>query len=69
MINKADLIQFSLEGWLFKNYLNVNLSKADNQVYLTGILISILSIESQIILPWMMEIAKYLNFSSALLTS
>lgn len=69
MINKADLIQFSLEVWLFKNYLNVNLSKADNQVYLTGILISILSIESGIILPWMMEIAKYLNFSSALLTS
>lgn len=69
MINKADLIQFSLEVWLFKNYLNVNLSKADNQVYLTGILISILSIESGIILPWMMEIAKYLNFISALLTS
>lgn len=69
MINKADLIQFSLEGWLFKNYLNVNLSKADNQVYLTGILISILSIESGIILPWMMEIAKYVNFSSAPLTS
>lgn len=49
--------------------MNVNLSKADNQVYLTGILTSILSIESDIIIPWMIEIAIYLNFISALLTS
>lgn len=46
--------------------MNINLSMADN---LTGILVNVLSIESDTVIPWMIEIVEYLIFTLSLLAS
>lgn len=46
--------------------MNINLSMADN---LTGILVNVLSIESDTVIPWMIEIVEYLVFTLSLLAS